>query len=69
MFFQGDGQPSKKEKASGAKGIAMGPNRLHGFTPAAGIHLLQDPVNVVSHGIAGEMQLRSNLLVCETLGH
>jgi hypothetical protein len=42
--------------------VAVRANCLHGFTPAPGVHLLHNPVNVVPDRILREVQLRSDLL-------
>src|SRR6266849_10058511 len=60
--------PERLRKWSQVDRIAVGANGFHRLTPTHGIHLRHDSMDVVSHRKLREIQLRSDLLVCQTFG-
>src|SRR6266700_6183634 len=48
--------------------VTVAANCFHGLTSGTGIHLFQNSMDVVSHGEFGEIQLGSDLLICQTFG-
>jgi hypothetical protein len=49
--------------------VAVGAHGFHGFIAAFCIDLLEDAMNVVSHGELREVQVGGNFFVGESLGH
>ena len=49
--------------------VAVGANCLYSLTSVNGVHLFQNSMNVISHRKLGEIEVRSDFLICETLGN
>src|ERR1700674_5456754 len=60
--------PEEHDEGSRANRISGGADGFHGFTSAAGVHLLQHVVDVIAHRKLRKIQVRSDLFVCETFG-
>src|SRR5712691_11809305 len=58
--------PKLPWKRSRANRVAVGTDGFHGLASAPGIHLFQDSMDVISHCELREIQMRSDLLVCQT---
>jgi hypothetical protein len=47
----------------------VGSNGFHGFTPAPGIHLFQDSMDVIPHCKLRKIQVGSDFFVRQSFGH
>jgi hypothetical protein len=54
---------------SGANRVAVCTNGFHGLASASGVHLLQNSVDVVSHGELRKTQARSDFFISQTFRH
>ena len=54
---------------SGTNRVAVCTNGFHGLASASGIHLLQNSVDVVSHGELRKTQARSDFFISQTFRH
>src|SRR6266850_5164493 len=59
----------KRAKFLWTDGVAVCANCLHGLASAPNIHLFQDSMDVIPHRKLRKVQVRSDFLICETLGH
>ncbi len=48
--------------------VAVSANCLYSFTSADGVHLFQNSMNMISHRKLREIEVKSDFLICETLG-
>lgn len=57
----------RRKKMSGANGVAISANCFHSFATASSVHLFQDSTDMILHGKLGEIKVRSDFLICQTL--